>query len=204
MPKREQYNINLDDLINDYLNDLNGCLPDPIQYQYYKNLFNNTIIFNERVTQDIVEKAIIPLMEFDADPEVDNINIILNTIGGSLYDGFAMVSALENLHTPTTLRIIGMASSMGSLIAMAKNPNLTVVCDKFTVGLIHSGEQCMQGSTHAVRDTFKFSEKYENKIKEYILSHTNIDEEMYDEIERQEFWMDAEDMLKYGIVDKII
>jgi ATP-dependent protease ClpP protease subunit len=62
----------------------------------------------------------------------------------------------------------------------------------------------MQGSTHAVRDTFKFSEKYEDKIKEYILSHTNIDETMYNEIERQEFWMDANDMLKYGIVNEII
>ena len=62
----------------------------------------------------------------------------------------------------------------------------------------------MSGSSHAVRDTFKFSERYEEKIKNYILTHTKIDEEMYKEIERQEFWMDAEDMLKYGIVDKII
>ena len=87
---------------------------------------------------------------------------------------------------------------------MAKNPNLKVICDRFAVGLIHSGSQYMSGSTHAVRDTFKFSERYEEKIKNYILTHTNIDEKMYAEIERQEFWMDAEDMLKYGIVDEII
>jgi ATP-dependent protease ClpP protease subunit len=62
----------------------------------------------------------------------------------------------------------------------------------------------MSGSSHAVRDTFKFSERYEEKIKDYILTHTKIDEEMYREIERQEFWMDAEDMLNYGIVDSII
>ena len=97
-----------------------------------------------------------------------------------------------------------MAASMGGLIAMAKNPHLKVVCDKFTVGLIHSGSQYMAGSAHAVRDTFKFSERYEEKIKQYILSHTNIDEEMYQNIERQEFWMDADDMLKYGIVDEIL
>ncbi len=204
MQKREQYTVDLDELINECLCDLGGSLPDPVMYQYYKNLFNHTIIFNEKVTEDIIEKVVLPLIEFDEDPEVNHINIILNTVGGSLYDGFSVVSVLENLKTPTTLRLIGMASSMGSLIAMAKNPNLKVVCDKFTVGLIHSGSQCMQGSTHAVRDTFKFSEKYEDKIKEYILSHTNIDEAMYNEIERQEFWMDANDMLKYGIVNEII
>lgn len=204
MQKREQYTVDLDELISECLSDLGGSLPDPVMYQYYKNLFNHTIIFNERVTEDIIEKVVLPLIEFDEDPEVDHINIILNTVGGSLYDGFSVVSVLENLKTPTTLRLIGMASSMGSLIAMAKNPCLKVICDKFTVGLIHSGSQCMQGSTHAVRDTFKFSEKYEDKIKEYILSHTNIDEAMYNEIERQEFWMDANDMLKYGIVNEII
>lgn len=140
----------------------------------------------------------------DKDEDIHHIDIILNTVGGQIYDGFAFVSALESVTTDTTLRIMGMAASMGGLIAMAKNPHLKVVCDKFSVGLIHSGSQYMSGSTHAVRDTFKFSERYEQKIKDYILSHTNISEEMYAQIERQEFWMDAEDMLKYGIIDEII
>jgi ATP-dependent Clp protease protease subunit len=144
-------------------------------------------------------------MDMDKNPNVKEINIIMNTIGGSVYHGFTIVNILEHLTTPTTLRIMGMAASMGALIAMAKNPKyLKVVCDEFTVGLIHSGSTYMEGTTHAVKDTFKFSERYEEKIKQYILSHTKITPEMYDQIERQEFWMDADDMLKYGIVDEII
>lgn len=180
------------------------CLPSPIDYQYYKCLEENIIIINQEIADCLVEYAIIPLMRMDADKNVNHITIILNTIGGEIYTGFSMVSALEHLKTKTTLRILGMASSMGGLIAMAKNPNLKVVCDKWSVGLIHSGSQYMEGSTHAVKDQFKFSERYEEKIKQYILSHTKISEEMYKEIERQEFWMDADDMLKYGIVDEII
>lgn len=190
--------LDLTDLLND------GCLPDPIMYQYYKGLKNNTIVINSEIADNLLEYATLPLMAMDKDPEVKEINIILNTPGGDIYNGFGFVSVLEKVSKPTTLRIIGMAASMGGLIAMSKNPNLKVVCDRFAVGLIHSGSQYMSGSTHAVRDTFKFSERYEEKIKEYILSHTNIDEEMYNEIERQEFWMDAEDMLNYGIVDEII
>lgn len=188
--------------LNELLN--KGTLPDPIQYQYYKNLNNNTIIINDEINDSLLEYATLPLLQMDKDPNVKEINIILNSVGGEIYNGFAFVSALESVTKPTTLRIMGMAASMGGLIAMAKNPNLKVVCDKFSVGLIHSGSQYMSGSSHAVRDTFKFSEKYEEKIKAYILSHTKIDEDMYKEIERQEFWMDANDMLKYGIVDEII
>lgn len=194
------------EIINLDLNELlkSGNLPDPTMYQYYKCLVDNTIVINDEINDCLLEYATIPLMNMDKDPTVEEINIILNTPGGDIYDGFAFVSVLEKVTKPTTLRIVGMAASMGGLIAMAKNPNLKVVCDKFAVGLIHSGSQYMSGSTHAVRDTFKFSERYEQKIKEYILSHTKIDENMYNEIERQEFWMDADDMLKYGIVDEII
>lgn len=181
-----------------------NTLPSPIDYQYYKCLENNTILINQEISECLVEYAIIPLMNMDADENVKHIDILINTVGGDIYTGFSMVSVLEKLKTETTIRIIGMAASMGGLIAMAKNPNLKVVCDKWSVGLIHSGSQYMEGSAHAVKDTFKFSERYEEKIKAYILSHTKISEEMYREIERQEFWMDADDMLKYGIVDEII
>lgn len=190
--------LNLSDLLNQ------GNLPDPVTYQYYKNLANNKIIINDEITDCLLEYATLPLIQMDSDPNVDKIDIIINTCGGNIYSGFSFVAALEKVSKPITLRIVGMAASMGGLIAMAKNPNLKVVCDRFSVGLIHSGLQYMEGSTHAVRDTFKFSERYEEKIKDYILSHTKIDENMYREIERQEFWMDAEDMLKYGIVDEII
>lgn len=188
--------------LNDLLN--KGELPTPAEYQYYKNLQNNTIIINEEISDNLIELAILPIQNMDEDPNVKEINIYLNTLGGDIYSGFAFVSVLERLKTKTTIHIVGMAASMGALIAMAKSPKLKVVCDKWSVGLIHSGSQYMEGTTHAVRDTFKFSERYEAKIKEYILSHTNLTEEIYKEIERQEFWMDAEDMLKYGIVDEIL
>lgn len=188
--------------LNELLN--KGSLPDPTMYQYYKCLSNNTIVINDEISDCLLEYATLPLLQMNEDPDVKEINIVLNTCGGEIYSGFGFAAALEKVTKPTTLRIIGMAASMGALIAMTKNPNLKVICDRFSVGLIHSGSQYMSGSTHAVRDTFKFSERYEEKIKEYILTHTKIDENMYSEIERQEFWMDAEDMLKYGIVDEII
>ena len=62
----------------------------------------------------------------------------------------------------------------------------------------------MEGTSHAVKDTFDFSQHYEDKIKKYILSHSNISEDLYEKIERKEYWMDADEMLRLGIVNKII
>lgn len=178
----------------------------PFTYQYYKGLQNRRIIINDEIDMSIIENAVIPLMDFDNDGTGKPIEIILATNGGSVYYGFQLCSEIERLKSPTTIRLMSMAASMGALIAMAgyNNPNVTVICSPYTVGLIHSGSDCMAGACHAIRDQFKFSERYEERIKNYIITHSKIDEKLYAEIERQEFWMDADDMLKYGIVDKIV
>lgn len=176
----------------------------PEMYQYYKGLESNRIIINDEINESLVEYAVLPLLQMDEDENVKHIDIVLNTPGGQIYDGFVLVDVLERITTPTTITVMGMAASMGCLILMVKNPVVKKVCYPFSVGLIHSGSKYLSGSAHSVRDTFKFSEKYEQKIKEYILSHTNIDEQMYEEIERQEFWCDADTMLELGIVDEIL
>jgi ATP-dependent Clp protease protease subunit len=198
MNKYKELEVSLDELLG------NATELSPITYQYYKGLKNRRIIINDQISADILEYAVIPLIDMDNDGTNEPIEIILNTVGGEVYSGFCLVDVLEKLKCKTIIKIMGMAASMGILIAMVKNPNVKVICSHFSVGLIHSGSQYMEGSTHSVRDTFKFSERYEELIKEYILSHTTIDEKMYTEIERQEFWMTADDMKKYGIVDEII
>lgn len=181
-------------------------LPDPIIYQYYKNLLNRKIIINEQIGDGLLETAILPFIEMNEDGMGKPIEIIITTPGGEIYSGFNFVDQIENSKVPVTIHIMSMAASMGFLIAMAgkNNPNVKTVCHPFSVGLLHSGSQYMEGSVHAVKDTFNFSQHYEEKIKKYILSHSKIDEGLYEKVERKEYWMDADEMLRLGIVDEII
>ena len=181
-------------------------LPDYTMYQYYKNLKNRKIIINQVIADDLLELAILPFMEMDNDGSGQPIEIILSTVGGEIYSGFNFVDQIERAKSPVVIHIMSMAASMGFLIAMAgkNNPNVKTVCHPFSVGLLHSGSQYMEGTTHAVKDTFDFSQQYEEKIKQYILSHTKLDEATYDKVERKEYWMDADEMLRLGIVDEII
>ena len=145
-------------------------------------------------------------MEMDNDGTNKPIEIFISTIGGEIYSGFNFVDQIEKAKSPVIIHIMSMAASMGFLIAMAgkNNPNVKTVCHPFSVGLLHSGSQYMEGSVHAVKDAFDFSQHYEDKIKDYILSHTKIDEDLYAKIERKEYWMDADEMKRLGIVDEII
>lgn len=193
--------------LSSLLNSIDGsCLPDPALYMYYKLLEQRKIIINEEIADDLLEMAILPYMEMDNDGSGKPIEIFLSTIGGEIYNGFNFVDQVEKAKTPTTIHIMSMAASMGTLIAMAgkNNPNVKTVCHPFSVGLVHSGSQYMEGSAHAVKDTFDFSQHYEEKIKNYILTHSKITADYYEKIERKELWLDADEMLRLGIVDEII
>ena len=200
MNKKEFLEIPLSDLVGD------SSLPDPVTYQYYKNLKNRKIIINEEIGDNLLETATLPFIEMDNDGTGSPIEIIISTVGGEIYSGFNLVDQIEKAKSPVTIHIMAMAASMGFLIAMAgkNNPNVKTVCHPFSVGLLHSGSQYMEGSAHAVKDTFDFSQHYEEKIKNYILTHTKIDDDLYDKIERKEYWMDADEMKRLGIVDEII
>ena len=149
---------------------------NPIQYQYYKSLENRTIVINDDINSDIIEMALLPLIQMDNDGTGKEITILLNTCGGEVYNGFSLVDYIEKLKTKTTIKILGMAASMGALISIAgkNNPNVKTVCSPFSVFLVHSGSDCMAGNTNAIKDMFHFSEKYEEKISKYFLSNTKI------------------------------
>lgn len=179
---------------------------DPVLYQYYTGLNNRTVFINTQIDESLVETAMLPLLQMDNDGSGEPIKIIIATPGGSLYDGIVMCDVIDNLKSPTEVIVVSYAYSMGSLILMAgyNNPNVKKKCYKHSTALIHGGSLYFQGNASNVRDQFRFNEEFEQKIKEYTLSHSKISEEEYEKYSKAEWYMTSEDMLKYGLVDEVI
>ena len=200
MKNKETLTIPLSDLCQD------TSLPDPVTYQYYKNLKDRKIIINEQITSDIVEVVMIPLLQMDNDGTGKPIEIILNTVGGSLFDGATLCNIIDNLKTPTTITVMTYAYSMGSIILMSgyDNPNVRKRCYKFSTALLHAGSSYLEGNSTSVKDQFNFYQKFEDIIKEYTFSHSNISPEESENMERYEWYMTSDIMLEKGLVDEII
>lgn len=196
----KEFEINLDELL------ANPTDLSPATYQYYKNLQNRTIIINEAVTANIVETVMLPLIEMDNDGTNEPITIRLSTVGGSLFDGITLCDIIDNLKTPTTIIVQTYAYSMGGIILMAgyNNPNVRKVCYKHSTALLHSGSTYLEGNSTAVKDQFHFNQKFEQKLKDYTLSHSKITENEYDAMERYEWYMDSDTMLEKGLVDDVL
>lgn len=178
----------------------------PETYQYFLGLENRRIVINEEIGSDLVTKVILPLLDFDNDGSGEPIEILINSVGGSALDGLVLCDIIDKLKTPTTITVLGCAFSMGCIILAAgkHNPNVKKVCYPFSVALLHDGNNALMGSVGDVKDTYKFYNRLDKRIKKYILANTEITEDEYCSMERKQWYMDSECMLEKGLVDEIL
>ena len=179
---------------------------DIINNQYENLLKNRIILINDTISNLTIDKVVMPLLQMDNDGTNEKITIYINSSGGSVYDGLVLCNVIENLRCPTDVIVLGYAYSMGSIILMAgkNNPNVTRKCYSFSTALIHGGSAYVSGTSSQVKDYFKFNEKFEKRIANFIVSHTNLTGDDYAAIERYEAYMDSDEMLEKGLVDEII
>lgn len=179
---------------------------DLINNQFENLLKHRIILINDIISNLTIDKIVMPLLQMDNDGTGEKITIYLNSNGGSTFDGLVLCNIIERLKTPTEVIVLGYAYSMGSIIFMSgkNNPNVTRKCYPFSTALIHGGSAYIGGTSSQVKDYFKFNEKFEKRIADFIVSHTNLSEDDYAAIERYEAYMDSDEMLEKGLVDEII
>ena len=177
-------------------------------YQYFHQLFHNrTIIFNGDVDDSIIEKYYLPLLDFEKDDNVKPITIILNSFGGSVTEGFFFAYYLKNYKKPLDIIVTGCAASMAAVILAAggKNDNVTRYCYPSTYGLVHDGFVAIGAAeSKTAQDIMAFNDSVDQRIRQFILDNTNITAELYDSKTRHQWFLTAEEMKEYNLIDKII
>lgn len=181
---------------------------DPVDYQYFNQLLNHrTVIFNTEVTEDIVERVYLPLRDFEQDSSNEPVTLILNSMGGSVSDGFFLAHYINTYKKPLHILVMGTAASMGAVILCGggNNPNVTRYCFPSSYALIHDGYVTLSTSeSKTASDFMAFNDKVDKQIRQFIIDNTKITPELYDSQTRHQWFISAEEMLELGMIDKII
>lgn len=180
---------------------------DPIMYQYFNQLLKKrTIVLNAEIDESILETVVLPLKDFEQDTDDTPVKLILNTPGGSVADGLMLCNIIDNYKKPLEIIVPSYSCSMGTIILCSgnKNPNVTKKAYPFSFALFHSGQTYVGGESTSVEDVMNFNKSVDNKIRDYIITNTNITEELYDAHHRKQWYISAEEMLKYGLINEII
>ena len=181
---------------------------DVIEYQYFHQLLENrTIIFNSEIGEDIIETLYLPLRDFENDDSDEPITIILNSVGGSVSDGFFLANYLASYKKKINLIVAGYAASMAAVILSAggKNDNITRYCYPSTYVLIHDGYVALSASeAKTANDIMAFNNKVDEDIRQFILDNTNITPELYDSKARKQWFISAQEAKELNLIDVVM
>ena len=130
------------------------------------------------------------------------IRLHINSPGGNIAEGFALVPAIELSKTPVYTVNVGQWSSMAFLIGICGHKRFSLPNMTF---LMHDGATAMFGSTNKVQDRIDFEKRFEQEvIRRHVLKHSNMDQVDYDALARVELYLLPEDAIKRGFIDEIV
>ena len=135
------------------------------------------------------------------DPDIKNINIYINSLGGSVMEGTAIYNQLVRHKAYKTVYIDGFACSIASVIAMSGN---RVIMPKNTVMMIHNAYCCASGNAAELRKIANDLEKINEVGKQAYLAKSagKLSAEKLTEIMNNETYLTAEECIEYGLADE--
>lgn len=129
------------------------------------------------------------------------IQLIIDSPGGDLLETFIIIDAIKISKTPIHAFVIGTAYSGGFFIAISADKRYGY---KHSSYLFHEGSAHNGGTSSQFENFTAFYKKQLGQLKDIVLKETNITEEEYERIKREDIWYDAYEALEKGIIDEII
>lgn len=130
-----------------------------------------------------------------------DIKLHINSPGGSLFDGLAAVDYVRKSKAPVHSIIEGMAASAATLISVMAHKRSI---NKHSYMLIHQLSSGAYGKFEELVDDMENNKALMEVIQKIYLDRTKIPAKMLKEILKKDLYFDAQQCLKYGLVDDII
>lgn len=181
-------------------------LPDPDLIDIYKDLNDRVIWLNDTIDDDSLNviKLIMKYNKEDKGIEIENrkpIRLFIDTNGGSVSVMTSIISAIKISKTPIWTINFCDALSAGALILAAGHkrfgmPGSTV--------LIHSGSCAYSGTKEQAESANKYYQSLTSQADEQLFKNTKIDKKTYNKKAPYDWYLNTDDALKYGVIDKVI
>lgn len=173
-------------------------------YDIYSRLLKDRIVFIGEQVHDGMANTIIAQLLFleSEDPEKD-INLYINSPGGSVTAGLAIYDTMQYIRPAVTTICMGQATSMGALLlaAGAKGKRYALPHSRI---MIHQPLGGAQGQATDIDIQAREILKIRELLQEILVRHTGQSMEKIRQDTERDFFMNAEEAVKYGIVDKVI
>ncbi len=173
-------------------------------YDIYSRLLEDRIVFlGMPVTDDVANYIIAQLLFLEAeDPEKD-INLYINSPGGSVTAGLAIYDTMQFIRPDVATICLGQAASMGAVLmaAGAKGKRYALPYARF---LLHQLMGGVRGQATDIEIQAREIVRIGEMVDEILVKHTGRAVEDIRHDSDRDFFMSAEEAKEYGLVDAVL
>ena len=173
-------------------------------YDIYSRLLKENIIFLAGPIDDAVASTVIAQLLFlqSQDPKKD-ISLYVNSGGGSVTAGMAIIDTMNNLKNDISTVCVGIAASMAAVILSSGKKGKRLIMKNAEV-MIHQPLGGAEGQATDIAISAKRILRMKDNLNKMLAENTGQPlSKIADDVER-DFFMDASEAKKYGIIDKIL
>jgi ATP-dependent Clp protease protease subunit len=173
-------------------------------YDIYSRLLKDRIIFIGTPIDDQVANIVIAQLLFlqMQDPKKD-INIYINSPGGSVTAGLAIYDTMQFVTCDVNTYCIGIAASMGAVLLTAGTKGKRYALPNAHI-MIHQVSGGAQGTASDVERTVEFMYSLKKRLNSILAKHTGKPVEQVERDSDRDKYMSGEEAAAYGLVDKVL
>ena len=173
------------------------------QMDVFSRLMMDRIIFLGTEVNDYTANVIqAQLLYLDSVDSERDINIYLNTPGGSVYAGLGIYDTMQFIRSRVATICTGMAASMGAVLLVAGEKGMRAALPHSRV-MIHQPLGGIQGQASDIEITAREILKLKDELYQIISDHSGQTMEKIRQDADRDYWMTAEEALQYGMIDKV-
>ena len=175
-------------------------------YDIFSRLLKDRIIFlSEDVNPTTASLVIAQMLFLESEDPDKEISFYINSPGGSITDGMAIVDTINYIKCPVSTICVGMAASMGAVLLASgakgkrfATPNAEILIHQ---PLISGG---LSGQTTEIKIHADHMVRTREKLNKLLSERTGQSLETIERDTERDNYMTAEEALKYGLIDGIL
>ncbi|UZQ53771.1 ATP-dependent Clp endopeptidase proteolytic subunit ClpP [Trichothermofontia sichuanensis B231] len=173
-------------------------------FDIYSRLLRERIIFlGQQVDSDLANLIVAQMLFLEAeDPEKD-IYLYINSPGGSVTAGMGIYDTMQHVQPDVSTICLGLAASMGAflLAAGAKGKRMSLPHSRI---MIHQPLGGAQGQATDIEIQAREILYHKRRLNEILAERTGQPLERIEEDTDRDFFMSAEESVRYGLIDQVI
>ena len=170
----------------------------------FSRLLKDRIIFLGTPLDDTVSNIIIAqLLHLESEDPDKDINLYINSPGGSVYSGLAIYDTIQFIKPDVATTCVGIAMSMGALLLAGGAEGKRTALPNSKI-LIHQVWGGYQGQASDIEIHARETIALKRKLEEIMSHHTGKDVERVRTDMDRDYFMTAEEATEYGIIDRVI